>query len=215
MADIAYAVDSTIAYVGQIDNVAQRITTVTLNAIVNKLIIGNRTDGLNVAALAAPIGPPKGFLFPSVAASIITAIGKTSPIWSGDQYFLLDLGNAVPVLNDHAQNPIANLQVFPAAPNVDILVERFCSAGKIPMRSVDWKIPGGTPHWLIVLDSNNGRTNALVAPDVHPDNFDPPNTVLAALTSCTGFAVANCRYVIMKGVSDTTIWSLISTVYEV
>jgi hypothetical protein len=54
----------------------------------------------------------------------------------------------------------------------------------------------------------------LVAPDVHPDNFDPPNTLLATVCSCTGFAANNCRYLIMRGIAETTVWSLTSEVYE-
>merc|ERR1712176_1565084 len=107
-----------------------------------------------------------------------TATGKTSPKWSGDQFFIPSLDDAVPALNDSEGNAIANVHQFLAAPGIDMIVQRFCAAGKIPLRSTDWKIPGGTPHWLVVRDANNGRLNALVAPDVHPDNFDPPNTLL-------------------------------------
>jgi len=212
--DIAYASDSTIAYVPQIANCANRVAYVALNAIVNKLIIGNRTDGINVAALANPVGPPKGFLYPALAAAVITAIGKISPKWSGDQYFIPNLDNTVPVLQDSEGNNIANCHQFLAAPGTDMIVQRFCAAGKIPVRSTDWKIPGGTCHWLAVRDSNNGRLNMLVAPDIHPDNFDPPNTLLATISSCTGFATNNCRYLIMRGIAETTVWSLTSEVYE-
>lgn len=212
--DIAYSHDSTIAYVPQVIPAAHRVAIVTLNAIVNKLIIGNRTDGLAVNILANPIGPPKGFLFPSVATAVITAIGKTCPIWSGDQYFIPDLANAIPGLNDHAGNAVNNVHIFPANPAMDSIVARLCSTGNIPMRSTDWKIPGGTPHWLVVSPRVNGRINALVAPDVHPDNYDPPNTVLSCLASCTNFDQNNCRYVIMRGVAETTVWSLISASIE-
>lgn len=212
--DIAYASDSTIAYVAQIASCAQRVTTVTLCSIVNKLILGNRADGLPVNNLANPIGPPKGFLHPSVAASVIAAIGKTSPIWSGDQFFLPSLENAVPAINDHTGNAIPNIHRFPANPGLDMVVLRFCSAGSIPTRSVDWKIPGGTHHWLTVLERNNGRTNALIAPDIHPDNYDPANTLLSCVCACTRLQPNACRYVIMRGIADTTIWSLISTAYE-
>jgi hypothetical protein len=212
--DIAYASDSTIAYVPQIANCANRVAYVALNAIVNKLIIGNRTDGLHVATLANPVGPPKGFLYPALAAAVITAIGKTSPKWSGDQFFIPNLDDAIPTLVDSDGNAIANCHQFLAAPGTDMIVQRFCAAGKIPLRSTDWKIPGGTPHWLAARDANNGRLNLLVAPDVHPDNFDPPNTLLATICSSTALTAANCRYLIMRGIAETTVWSLVSEVYE-
>jgi len=212
--DIAYAHDSTIAYIAQIVPAANRVATVALNAIVNKLIIGNRTDGLPVANLPAPVGPPKGFLFPSVATAVISAVGKTCPDWSGDQYFIPSLNNVLVPLTDNAGAAILNIHQFPANPGLDAIVQRLCSTGSIPMRSTDWKIPGGTPHWLAVSPRNNGRINVLVHSDVHPDNFDPPNTVLAALCSCTALAAGNCRYLIMRGVSETTVWSLISSSSE-
>lgn len=212
--DIAYASDSTIAYVPQIVPCANRVAYVALNAIVNKLIIGNRTDGLPVAALANPVGPPKGFLFPALAAAVITAVGKTSPKWSGDQFFIPSLDDAIPTLRDSAGTAIAAVHQFVAAPGTDMIVQRFCATGKIPLRSTDWKIPGGTPHWLVVRNANNGRLNALVAPDVHPDNFDPPNTLLALICSCTNRQAATCRYLIMRGIAETTVWTLTSEVYE-
>jgi hypothetical protein len=212
--DIAYAHDSTIAYIAQIIPAADRVATIALNAIVNKLIIGNRTDGLPVNNFAGPVGPPKGFLFPSVSAAVITAIGKTSPEWSGDQFFIPDLNNAAIVLNDSSGNAIANIHQFPANPGLDAIVQRLCSTGSIPLRSTDWKIPGGTVHWLAVTPRVNGRINALVHADVHPDNFDPPNTVLSVLCSCTALTPNNCRYLIMRGIAETTVWSLITASAE-
>jgi hypothetical protein len=212
--DIAYATESTIAYVAQIDASADRVAQVTVNAIVNKLIIANRTDGLAVANLNNPVGPPKGFLYPALAAAVIAATGKTSPLWSGDQFFIPDLNNAIPVLQDHTGNAIANIHQFPANPGQDNIVNRFCNAGKIPLRSTDWKIPGGTPHWLFVRADNNGRTTGYVMPDVHPDNFDPANSVLSAICASTAQAPAGTRYVIMKSVATTTLLSLISEAYE-
>jgi hypothetical protein len=214
LTDIAYGADSTIAYVAQIQASAHRIALVTLNAVVNKLIIGNRADNLPVANLVAPLGPPKGYLFPALSASVIAAVGKTSPKWSGDQYFIPNLNDAVPAFNDFAGNAIANIHQFPANPAQDMIVHRFCNAGKIPLRSVDWKIPGGTPHWLVVRDDANGRVTAAVQADVHPDNFDPPNTLLATTCACTALPLANTRYVIMKSIAVTTVWSMTSEVYE-
>jgi hypothetical protein len=214
LTDIAYAHDSTIAYIAQIVPAANRVATIVLNAVVNKLIIGNKTDGLPVNNLPGPFGPPKGFLFPSVATAIITAIGKTSPQWSGDKFFLPSLGNALVAVNDSTGAAIVNIHQFPANPGLDSIVQRLCATGSIPMRSTDWKIPGGTPHWLAVSPRANGRINVLVHVDVHPDNFDPPNTVLAALCSCTQLAVVKCRYLIMRGVAETTVWSLVSTTAE-
>jgi hypothetical protein len=185
-----------------------------VNAIVNKLIIANRTDGLAVANLNNPVGPPKGFLYPALAAAVIAATGKTSPLWSGDQFFIPDLNNAIPAINDHAGNAIVNIHQFPANPGQDNIVNRFCNAGKIPLRSTDWKIPGGTPHWLFVRADNNGRTTGYVMPDVHPDNFDPANSVLASVCASTAQAPAGTRYVIMKSVATTTLLSLISEAYE-
>jgi hypothetical protein len=212
--DIAYATESTIAYIAQIDASADRVAQVTLNAIVNKLIIANRTDGMPVANLTTPVGPPKGFLYPALAAAVIAATGKTSPLWSGDQFFIPDLNNALPAVNDFQGTAIANIQTFPANPGQDNIVARFCNAGKIPLRSTDWKIPGGTPHWLLVRYDNNGRITGYVMPDVHPDNFDPPNSVLAAIAASTNQDRAATRYVIMKSIATTTVLSLASEAYE-
>jgi hypothetical protein len=208
--DIAFASDSTIAYVAQIVPAADRVAIVALNAIVNKLIIGNRTDGLPVGNLANPVGPPKGFVFPSVSTAVISAIGKTSPIWSGDQFFIPDLGNAIPAFNAHDGAAVNNIHQFPANPALDTIVARFCAAGAIPMRATDWKIPGGTPHWLVVSPRANGRVNCLVHSNVHPDNFDPPNTLLSTLASCTQLDAAATRYLIMRGIAENTVWSLIT-----
>jgi hypothetical protein len=212
--DIAYASDSTIAYVAQIAASADRVAKVTVNAIVNKLIIANRTDGLPVANLANPSGPPKGFLFPALAAAVITATGKTSPLWSGDTFFIPDLNNAIPAYQDRAGNAINNPHVFVANPGQDIIVTRFCNAGKIPLRSTDWKIPGGTPHWLVVRNDANGRVTCYTMPEVHPDNFDPPNTVLSAICACTAADFNNTQYVIMKSIATITLFSLVSEAYE-
>lgn len=212
--DIAYATESTIAYIAQIDASADRVAQVTLNAIVNKLIVANRTDGLPVNGLANPVGPPKGFLYPALAAAVIAATGKTSPLWSGDQFFIPDLNNAVPAVNDFNGDPINNIHQFPANPGQDNIVTRFCNAGRIPLRSTDWKIPGGTPHWLFVRNAANGRITGYVMPDVHPDNFDPANSVLAAICASTAQAANGTRYVIMKSIATTTLLSLASEAYE-
>jgi len=212
--DIAYATESTIAYIAQIDASADRVAQVTLNAIVNKLIIANRTDGLPINNLAQPVGPPKGYLYPALAAAVIAATGKTSPLWSGDQFFIPDLNNAVPVVTNHRANPIVNIHQFPANPGQDNIVTRFCNAGKIPLRSTDWKIPGGTPHWLFVRTDANGRVTGYVMPDVHPDNFDPANSVLAAICASTAQPANGTRYVIMKSIATTTLLSLASEAYE-
>jgi hypothetical protein len=212
--DRAYASDSTIAYVAQINNSAVRVAKVTVNAIVNKLIIANRTDGFPVGNLANPTGPPKGFLFPALAAAVITATGKTSPLWSGDTFFIPDLNNAIPAFDDHLGNAVNNIHQFPANPGQDIILTRFCNAGKIPLRSTDWKIPGGTPHWLIVRNDANARTTCYTMSTVHPDNFDPPNTVLAAICASTAADWNNSQYIIMKSVATTTLFSLVSEAYE-
>lgn len=212
--DIAYGSDSTIAYVAQIQTSANRVAIIVLNAIVNKLIIGNQADGLPVVNLANPRGPPKGFLFPALSCGVIAAVGKTSPKWSGDQYFMPDLNNTIPAFNDYLGVAVNNIHQFPANPAQDTIVHRFCNAGKIHLRSVDWKIPGGTPHWLVVRQDQNQRTTISVAPDVHPDNFDPPNTLLASVCACTNFDAAATRYIIMKSIATNTVWTMNSEVYE-
>lgn len=212
--DIAYAATTSVAYIGQVDPCARRVALLTVNATVNKLIIANRNEGWNVNTLANPTGPAKGFLFPALAASIISAIGKTCPIWSGDTYYIPDLNDEIPALNDALGVAINNVHQFAANTVLDGVITRFCATGNIPMRSVDWKIPGGTPHWLVHVTAQFGRTSALVHANVHPDNFDPPNTLLGVASSCTALAANNCRYIIMKPVSDQAVLALISQAYE-
>lgn len=212
--DIALANDSPVGFNAQIIPCARRVAIVTINAITNKLIIANRTDGLPINNLPNPVGPPKGFLYPAVAAAVIAAVGKTSPIWSGDQYFTPDLNDAIPAFVDDQNNAVNNIHIFPAAPGADTVIARFCSAGSIPMRTTDWKIPGGTPHWLLVRENVNGRYTGSVHPDVHPDNFDPPNTLLAIMCSCTNLNPAQTRYIVMKSIAYTTVWTLVQQAYE-
>jgi hypothetical protein len=144
----------------------------------------------------------------------IAALGKTCPVWSGDQFFTPDLNNAVPLIDDLLGNPIANIHQFPNNPQLDMIVHRFCQAGAIPLRSIDWKIPGGTPEWLAVRDSQNGRISIFIAPDVHPDNFDPARTLLSTLLASTHFTVARTRYAIMRSIAEITIWSLNGELYD-
>lgn len=212
--DIAYAADSSVAYIPQCLPCAQRVALLTVNAVTNKLIIANRCEGFPTNTLANPTGPAKGFLFPALAASVISAIGKTCPIWSGDTYYVPDLNNEIPALEDPEGTAINNCHQFPADATRDCIITRFCSTGHIPMRSVDWKIPGGSPHWLVVHDSANARSAALLEANVHPDNFDPPNTILGIASSCTAQAEGDCKYIIMKPISTQTVYSLISEAYE-
>lgn len=212
--DIAYTSDSTIAYVPQVAPAADRVAQVAMNAIINKLIIANRSQGLPVNNLPNPVGPPKGYLFPAVSAAVISAIGKCSPIWSGDVFYVPDLNNALVAYNDHAGNAVANSHIFPANAPVDSVVQRFCSAGKIPLRSTDWKIPTGTVHWLPRRVEAQGRVTLSTHESCNPENFDPPNAVLATLCCCTNLANNATRYVIMKSIDRNVVHSLISSSAE-
>jgi hypothetical protein len=212
--DIAEAADSSIALGPQVDDAADRVAQVLINAIVNKLIIANRTNGLPVNNLANADGPPKAFLFPSVAATILAAVGVTIPVWSGDTTFVPNLNNAVPAFVDYAGNAIANIQTFPANVNMDQTILRFCSTGHINIRACDWKIPGGKPHWLTIKTIVNQRITVSLVQRIHPENFDPPATLLSTLIPLTNAVVAASEYIIMKYLDRRETYSLITAAYE-
>jgi hypothetical protein len=212
--DIAHTNDSSVAYIAQVENCARRVALICLNTITNKLIIANRTEGWPIDALANPIGPPKGYTYPSLSATVIATVGKTSPEWSGDTFFVPRLNNVIPQLNDPDGNAIQNIHQYVGDPLRDQMIARFCKTGNIPMRSTDWKIPGGSPHWLPVVVRNNGRVECLVKANVHPDNFDPAGTVLSSVATCTNLAVNQTLYIIMKQVSEEVVFGLLSTAYE-
>jgi hypothetical protein len=221
--DIAYSHDSNIAFIAQIYPCASRVARVTINAVINKLIIGATQNGLPVGNFGNRSGPAKQYLFPSIAAAIIGAVGKTTPLWSGEQSFIPHMNNVVPQIDprDPAQVAaagaivhIVNPHVFAPDAMTDKIVHRLCSTGEITLRAVDWKIPTGTPHWLTVRAVNAGRINVNVHADVHPNNFDPPNTVLSTLCSCTNLPVNQCRYALMRAVEESVLYSLLTEGFE-
>lgn len=201
-----------------VTDTARRLTHLSLNAILAKVVEIHRERGITNAQIANTVPPPPGMKLPQLTAYIVDAIGTVTPAYSANvTYVPRHTQGTSPDPAAITIGPANNQSILTPGfdPAIDSIIDNLYKEKLIFGRSVEWNKTSGTPAWLCGSSDHQSLDVYSYPPSVvDVQNYDPATTVLSHLCRVRALDLADAKYFILRPISRLSYYDLVREVFD-